>query len=153
MINWVRSHQLVLSIYAGACLATLVFLGFLAFYERVELGPSMPKPQVIGEKYNLCIYFEPNHGSGEFWIMVTHRCDVQVSIDEYDRFRPGTYLDAEATQECGNIEFLPPDSDGIMGILETPEQLCRTIAHPGAESRQITYKIDKDGKFIELSRK
>jgi hypothetical protein len=50
------------------------------------------------------------------------------------------------------IAFLPPDSDGIMGIIETPDQLCRTIAHTGAESRRITYKIDKDGKFIELSR-
>jgi len=110
-----------------------------------------PPSQVISEKLNLRIEFEGNPGSGEETLMYTRRCDIPLKKDKFGFYDEHDYLDFHITMECPRIEVADKDDDGIKEVYATQEWLCKQFAHPwGKDLVKATYKIDQNGKFIEL---
>jgi hypothetical protein len=130
----------------------LAFCGIAAAYYIDHLSLSFPPPQIIDEAHNICLKFEDNLGSGEFAIMLTHYCNIPIKSD-YGLYDKSTYIDMKETMECAWIEVADKDNDGHKEIYLVQDSFCKEFAHPWDEDpRRLTFRIDEDGKFIEIAR-
>jgi len=59
--------------------SVVVGCGMVAYLASEVFRAPNPPSQVISEKFNLCIDFEGNPGSGEETLMYTHRCDIPLT--------------------------------------------------------------------------
>jgi hypothetical protein len=130
----------------------LTACGMAAYLASIVFRSPNPPSQIISERFNLCIAFEANLGSGEETLMFTHPCDVPLKkIDFGLLFDENTYLDFHMTMECADIEVADRDNDGIKEVYAVQQWLCKQFAHPwGKDPVKAIYRIDRDGRFTEL---
>ncbi len=130
----------------------LVVCSMAAYFASIVFRSPEPPSQVISEKFNLCLEFTGNPGSGEETYMFIHHCDVPLKKTDFDLlYDEQTYLDFHATMECADIEVADKDNDGIKEVYAVQQWLCKQFAHPwGKDPIRATYKIDQNGKFTEI---
>jgi hypothetical protein len=135
------------------CVAVLVFCGVPAAYFVNQLSLSIPPPQIIDEVNNLCLDFEGNLGSNESALMFTHYCNIPVKRNLYGLYDENTYIDMKETMECAWIEVADKDNDGHKEIYLVQDSFCKEFAHPWSKDpKQLTFRVDADGRFIEIAR-
>lgn len=130
----------------------MIICGMAAYAASEVFRAPIPPSQVISEKFNLCIHFEGNPGSGEERLMYTHRCNIALTKNQFGQYDEHDYLDFLSTMECPKIEVADRDNDGIKEIYAVQEWLCKQFAHPWEKDpAEMTYKIDQNGKISEVN--
>jgi len=151
-LSKVIAHEDWADILAVAVIAVVAFCGFGAAYFVDHLSLNFPPPQIIDEAHNICLTFEDNPGSGEFAIMLTHYCNIPIK-SKYGLYDESTYIDMKETMECAWIEVADKDNDGHKEIYLVQDSFCKEFAHPwGKDPKQLTFRVDADGRFIEIAR-
>ncbi len=138
------------------CVAGLVFCGIpiAYFVDQLSLDRNIPAPQIIDQAHNICLAFEGNEGSNESLYIFTHYCNIPLKRDSYGLFYDAsTYIDMRETMECPWIEVADKDNDGHKEIYLVQDSFCKEFAHPwGKDPKRLTFRIDADGRFIEIAR-
>ena len=146
LLQTLRILVVIASLFTACSLGA--YVASLAFR-----APRPPASQVISERFNLCLQFTGNPGSGEETLMFTHRCDVPLKKTDFGlMYDEQTFLDFHTTMECADIEVADRDNDGIKEIYAVQHWLCKQFAHPWKEDPvRAIYRIDSSGKFTEAN--
>jgi len=88
--------------------------------------------------------------------MFTYPCDFPLEFNAHLReiYDEETYFDITWTMECPVIQLTDIDSDGFREVHVTQDSLCKEFAHPWEnDPKELVFKINEDGKFVEMVRR